>query len=63
MTHSHTLRVLPGVRAGTVEVRLRPDDGDTLADVTYVTTALDDEAFDPDLAHWEHAIHAALAGS
>jgi hypothetical protein len=56
-------RVLPGVRAGTVEVRLRPDGAETLADVTYVTTALDGEPFDPDLGHWEHAIRAALAGS
>jgi hypothetical protein len=56
-------RVLPGVRAGTIEVRLRPDGDDTLADVTYVTTALDDGPFDPGLAHWEHALRAALAGS
>ena len=56
-------RVLPGMRAGTIEVRLRPDGDDTLADVTYVTTALNDEPFDPELAHWEHAIRAALAGS
>jgi hypothetical protein len=56
-------RVTPGVRAGTVEVRLRPDGADTLADVTYVTTALNDEPFDPDIAHWEPAIRAALAGS
>ena len=53
-------RVLPGVRAGTVEVRLRPEGDETLADVTYVTTALDDEPFDPDIAHWEPAIRAAL---
>jgi hypothetical protein len=56
-------RVTPGVRAGTIEVQLRPDGDETLADVTYVTTALNDEPFDPDIAHWEHAIRAALAGS
>jgi hypothetical protein len=56
-------RVLPGVRAGTIEVRLRPDGDEALADVTYVTTALNDEPFDPDLAHWEPAILAALKDS
>ena len=56
-------RVLPGVRAGTVEVRLRADGPDALADVTYETTALSDEPFDPDLAHWEEAIRAALGAS
>jgi hypothetical protein len=56
-------RVTPGVRAGTIEVRLRPDGSHTLADVTYVTTALSSEPFDPDIAHWEDAIRAALAGS
>jgi hypothetical protein len=56
-------RVTPGVRAGTVEVRLRPDGDETLADVTYVTTALDDQPFDPGVAHWEQAIRAALPGS
>ena len=56
-------RVAPGVRAGTVEVRLRPDGPDTLAEVTYETTALDDEPFDPQIAHWEEAIRAALRAS
>jgi hypothetical protein len=56
-------RVTPGVRAGTVEVRLRADGDATLADVTYVTTALNDEPFDPDIAHWEPAIRAALSAS
>ena len=56
-------RVLPGVRAGTVEVRLRPDGPDTLADVTYETTALSDAPFDPELAHWEQEIRAALGAS
>jgi hypothetical protein len=56
-------RVTPGVRAGTVEVRLRPDGDETLADVTYVTTALNDEPFDPELAHWEPAIRAALGAA
>jgi hypothetical protein len=31
--------------------------------VTYETTALGDEPFDPDLAHWEDAIRAALGAS
>jgi hypothetical protein len=56
-------RVTPGVRAGTIEVRLRADGGDTLADVTYETTPLDDAPFDPDIAHWEPAIRAALTGA
>lgn len=56
-------RVTPNVRAGTVEVRLRADGDETLADVTYLTTALDGAPFDPDIGHWEHAIRAALAGS
>src|SRR3954447_17994802 len=56
-------RVTPGVRAGTIEVRLRADGDETLPDVTYVTAALDEEPFDPDIAHWEHAIRAALANS
>jgi hypothetical protein len=56
-------RVLPNVRAGTIEVRLRASGDHTLADVTYETTALGDEPFDPELAHWEDAIRAALAGS
>jgi hypothetical protein len=56
-------RVTPGVRAGTIEVRLRAAGAHTLADVTYETTALNDEPYDPDIAHWEHAIHAALDAS
>jgi hypothetical protein len=51
------------VRAGTIEVRLRAAGAHTLADVTYETTALNDEPYDPDIAHWEHAIHAALDAS
>ena len=57
------VRVTPGVRAGTVEVRLRADGPHTLADVTYETTALGDEPFDPEIAHWEEAIRAALPAS
>jgi hypothetical protein len=56
-------RVTPGVRAGTIEVRLRADGPHTLADVTYETTALGDDPFDPGLAHWEEAIRAALGAS
>ena len=56
-------RVTPGVRAGTIEVRLRADGGETLADVTYETTALSDEPFDPDIARWEEEISAALGAS
>lgn len=57
-------RVLPGVRAGTVEVRLAPDGDGTLAHVTYETTALDgDDGFDPGIAHWEEAIAAVLGAS
>ena len=76
MTHAHTVRaalpperalryarVLPGVRAGTIEVRLRPDGDGTLADVVYETTALDDEPFEPHIADWEEAIAAAIGAS
>jgi hypothetical protein len=56
-------RVTPGVRAGTIEVRLRPDGEGTLADVVYETTALDGQPFDPEIADWEDAISAAIAGS
>jgi hypothetical protein len=55
-------RVTPGVRAGTVEVRLAPHQGGAIAEVTYEMTAiaLDDE-FEPALHDWEPAIAAALA--
>jgi hypothetical protein len=56
-------RVTPGVRAGTIEVRVRPDGDGSLADVVYDTTALGDEPFDPHIADWEEAISAALAAS
>src|SRR4051812_7506894 len=56
-------RVTPGVRAGTIEVRLRADGAHALADVTYETPALSDEPFDPEIAHWEHEIRAALGAS
>ena len=55
-------RVTPGVRAGTVEVVLRPDGEGTIADVTYQLTTLagnDDHA--PALHEWEGAIAAATA--
>jgi hypothetical protein len=63
-------RVTPGVRAGTVEVRVtaasgedaRGDRAGTRVDVRYDITALvagDD--YDPQLAHWEPAIRGHLA--
>jgi hypothetical protein len=61
-------RVTPGVRAGTVEVRLTParqdarGEGRTRVDVRYDITALvADDDYDPDLGHWEPAIRDHLA--
>jgi hypothetical protein len=55
-------RVTPGVRAGTVEVVLRPDGEATIADVTYeMTPLLSDDDFEPAIHEWEPAIAAALA--
>jgi hypothetical protein len=69
-------RVTPGVRAGTVEVRVTAADeatrgeagredaprGGTRVDVRYDITALvADDGYDPDLAHWEPAIRDHLA--
>jgi hypothetical protein len=63
-------RVTPGVHAGTVEVRCRPDGDDTRADVTYDLTALSPDALDPFaagfdgmLAEWERMIAEACATS
>lgn len=63
-------RALPGVWAGTVEVRCEPAGSETLADVTYDLTALDDAqrprlrefaaGYDAFLAEWERDIAAAL---
>ena len=61
-------RVIPGVQAGTVAVRLEPDGGGTRAEVTYDLTALSPGAelagfaagFDAMLAAWERDIAAAL---
>lgn len=60
-------RVTPGIRAGTVEVAVRPDregaDGEgAIADVTYamISFAGDDE-YDPAIHEWEPAIAAAIA--
>jgi hypothetical protein len=55
-------RVTPGVRAGTVEVVLRPDGEGTLADVTYdITPLAGDDDFEPAIHEWEPAIAAAIA--
>jgi hypothetical protein len=56
-------RVTPGVRAGTVEVRVEPDGEGTSVEVTYDITPLvegDDHA--PDIVAWEAAIAAAVSG-
>ena len=55
-------RVTPGVRAGTVEVVVRPDGEHAIADVTYEMTAFAaGDEFDPAVHEWEPAIAAALA--
>ena len=60
-------RVTPGIRAGTVEVAVRPDgagaDGaGAIADVTYAMTSFaGDDANDPAIHEWEPAIAAAIA--
>ena len=55
-------RVTPGVRAGIVEVVLRPDGEGAIADVTYdMTPVADDDAYDPAIHEWEAAIAAAIA--
>jgi hypothetical protein len=63
-------RVTPGVHAGTVEVRCRPDGDVTEAEVTYDLTALRPDAldhfaagFDAMLAEWERMIAAACSSS
>ena len=70
-------RVTPGIRAGTVEVAVRPDgeradrertdregadrEG-AIADVTYAMTSFaGGDAFDPAIHEWEPAIAAAIA--
>jgi hypothetical protein len=63
-------RVVPGVDAGTVTVRCRPEGAGTVAEVTYELTALtpDGDArlhhfaadYDGFLAGWERSIGAAL---
>jgi hypothetical protein len=69
--HARYARVTPGSRAGTVEVRLRPDDdGGSTVEVTYVLTGLSehgdevlagfDEASYADMMHeWERLIREA----
>ena len=55
-------RVTPGVRAGIVEVVLRPDGEGAIADVTYdMTPVADDDAYDPAIPEWEAAIAAVIA--
>jgi hypothetical protein len=58
-------RVTPGASAGTVSVALRPDGEDTIAEVTYDLTALDDAdeqlehfaaGFDEMMEEWERLI-------
>lgn len=63
-------RAVPGVWAGTVEVRCEPAGLQTVAHVTYDLTALDDSerprlrefaaGYDAFLHEWEHALAAAL---
>jgi len=65
-------RVTPGIRAGTVEVAVRPDgeradregadrEG-AIADVTYAMTSFaGDDEYDPAIHEWEPAIAAAIA--
>jgi hypothetical protein len=63
-------RAVPGVWAGTVEVRCEPAASHTVAHVTYDLTALDDAerprlrefaaGYDAFLHEWEHALAAAL---
>ena len=60
--HVTYARVTPGVRAGTVDVRIAPEGAGTRVGVRYDITALvADDDFDPDLAHWEPAIRDHLA--
>jgi len=66
-------RVVPGVQAGAITVRCEPDGEATVARVTYVLTALSDEAadelerFEADypamMAEWERLIAAQLPGA
>jgi hypothetical protein len=59
--HVRYARVTPGVRAGTVDVRVRPDGATATAEVTYEMTPLaagDD--YDPAIREWEAAIAAAI---
>ncbi len=69
--HARYARITPGVKAGTVEVRVRPDgNGGSVADVTYALTALSDrgnqdlaefgrESFEEMLREWGDLIRNA----
>jgi hypothetical protein len=69
----HTVRyarVTPGVHAGTVEVRCRPNGATTTAEVTYDLTPLApdtlghlEHGFDTMLADWERSIAEACTAS
>ena len=55
-------RVTPGVRAGTVEVRVRPEGNAAVAEVTYEMTALAaNDDFQPAIDEWGPAIAEAVA--
>lgn len=54
-------RVTPGVRAGTVEVRVRPDGERSTAEVTYdMTSFAPGDDYDPAIGEWEAKIAAAV---
>jgi hypothetical protein len=56
-------RVTPGVRAGTVEVRLSPEGEGTSVEVTYdITSLVEGDEYAPDIEAWEAAIAAAVSG-
>ena len=59
--HVRYARVTPGVRAGTVDVRLRPEGAGSTAEVTYdITPLAAGDDYDPAIHEWEPAIAAAV---
>lgn len=59
--HIRYARVTPGVRAGTVDVQVRPHGATATAEVTYELTPLaEGDDYDPAIRDWEAAIAAAL---